>query len=100
MNMIRKSVVLALGAVIAIGGLGWSGESAGLISGAEARVGQPLTPVSYAGVARRTTRRTVAVGAAVASQPSTTVVVQQSSQYPPECVASTDSTGATVYRCP
>jgi hypothetical protein len=31
----------------------------GLISPAEARVGRPLTPVSVAGVARRTTRRTV-----------------------------------------
>jgi hypothetical protein len=34
------------------------------IGTAEARVGRPLTPVSYAGVARRTTRRAVAVGAA------------------------------------
>jgi hypothetical protein len=30
-----------------------------LISPAEARVGRPLTPVSVAGVARRTARRTV-----------------------------------------
>jgi hypothetical protein len=30
-----------------------------LVSPAEARVGRPLTPVSVAGVARRTTRRTV-----------------------------------------
>jgi hypothetical protein len=29
-----------------------------------ARIGRPLTPMSYAGVARRTTRRAVAVGAA------------------------------------
>ena len=36
-----------------------------LITGAEARVGRPLTPVSYAGVARRTTRRAVAVGTTV-----------------------------------
>lgn len=28
-----------------------------LISSADARVGRPLTPVSYAGVARRTARR-------------------------------------------
>lgn len=35
------------------------------ISGAEARVGRPLTPVSVAGVARRTTRRAVVGGAAV-----------------------------------
>jgi hypothetical protein len=34
------------------------------LSQADARVGRPLTPVSVAGVARRTTRRTVAVGAA------------------------------------
>ena len=30
---------------------------AGLVSPAEARVGRPLTPVSVAGVARRTVRR-------------------------------------------
>jgi hypothetical protein len=36
-------------------------------SSAEARVGRPATPVSYAGVARRTTRRAVAVGAAAAT---------------------------------
>jgi hypothetical protein len=29
----------------------------GFVSGAEARVGRPLTPVSVAGVARRTVRR-------------------------------------------
>jgi hypothetical protein len=29
----------------------------GFVSSAEARVGRPLTPVSVAGVARRTTRR-------------------------------------------
>jgi hypothetical protein len=32
---------------------------------AEARIGRPLTPMSYAGVARRTTRRAVYAGAAV-----------------------------------
>jgi hypothetical protein len=34
---------------------------------AEAVVGRPLTPVSYAGVARRTTRRTVAATTAAPS---------------------------------
>jgi hypothetical protein len=33
-----------------------------LVTQAEARVGRPLTPVSAAGVARRTTRRAVGVG--------------------------------------
>lgn len=32
----------------------------GLVSSAEARVGRPLTPVSVAGVARRTVRRCAA----------------------------------------
>lgn len=36
---------------------------------AHAVVGRPLTPVSYAGVARRTTRRTVAAGAYGAPSP-------------------------------
>jgi hypothetical protein len=35
-----------------------------LVSSAEARVGRPLTPMSFAGVARRTTRRAVVYGAA------------------------------------
>lgn len=39
-------------------------RSSSVVSAAQARVGRPLTPMSYAGVARRTTRRTVAVGAA------------------------------------
>ncbi|XSC44770.1 hypothetical protein ACF1BQ_046440 [Bradyrhizobium sp. RDT10] len=46
----------------------WSGQlpldpQSSLLSSAEARIGRPLTPMSYAGVARRTTRRAVAVGA-------------------------------------
>ena len=35
------------------------------VSSAQARIGRPLTPMSYAGVARRTTRRAVAAGAVV-----------------------------------
>jgi hypothetical protein len=35
------------------------------VDSAQARVGRPLTPMSYAGVARRTTRRAVVGGAAV-----------------------------------
>ncbi|TYL83404.1 hypothetical protein [Bradyrhizobium cytisi] len=58
------------GAVVALGvsgSIGWSAdESLSLsLSRAEARVGRPLTPVSVAGVARRTTRRAVVGGAAV-----------------------------------
>jgi hypothetical protein len=35
-------------------------DSFGIVASAEARVGRPLTPVSVAGVARRTTRRCAA----------------------------------------
>jgi hypothetical protein len=35
------------------------------VSTAEARIGRPWTPLSYAGVARRTTRRAVAAGVAI-----------------------------------
>lgn len=35
------------------------------VARAEARIGRPATPLSYAGVARRTTRRAAAVGVGV-----------------------------------
>src|SRR6186997_3635233 len=44
-----------------------------LVTQAEARIGRPLTPMSYAGVARRTTRRAVAVGAGAAAVGAATV---------------------------
>lgn len=50
-----------------------------LIKDADARVGRPLTPVSYAGVARRHTRRAIIVTSTyVATLPRgcTTVVVE------------------------
>ena len=42
----------------------WSGDitTTSLLSTAEARIGRPATPMSVAGVARRTTRRAVAIG--------------------------------------
>ena len=57
----------AIIACTAIGSVQWSQED-GLsfsIGSAQARVGRPATPVSVAGVARRTTRRAVVGGAAV-----------------------------------
>ncbi|WP_298872191.1 hypothetical protein [uncultured Bradyrhizobium sp.] len=51
----------------AAGSIQWSHEDgvAFSIGSAQARVGRPATPVSVAGVARRTTRRAVVGGAAV-----------------------------------
>lgn len=65
---LKKSAMLILGAAVFVGSYTWdrqAGLDAGLISLAEARVGRPLTPVSYAGVARRTTLRVAATPAVV-----------------------------------
>jgi hypothetical protein len=70
MRKIRIKQALLVTAALAFGGLAsinWS-PSEGLsvaVESAQARVGRPLTPVSVAGVARRTTRRAVVGGAAV-----------------------------------
>ena len=63
MTIIKRPVLVAMAALGACTGLSWSGETGSLVSSAEARVGRPRTPMSYAGVARRTTRRAVGVGA-------------------------------------
>jgi hypothetical protein len=86
--MTRRSIVLVrLLIATMLGGAAflWSGQlplggQSSLVSSAEARIGRPLTPMSYAGVARRTTRRAVAVGAvatgaAVVAAPACTQVV-------------------------
>lgn len=62
-----------------------------LVTSAEARVGRPMTPMSYAGVARRTTRRAVAVGAAASSP----VVVAPTGG----CVQAVDAYGRIYTRC-
>src|SRR5258707_6670069 len=65
-NPSRKLIILSLATMTAFGaGLIWSGKATlndGFVSSAEARIGRPLTPMSYAGVARRTTRRAVVYG--------------------------------------
>ena len=53
--------VLAAAGWLCNGALGPTADS-GLVASAEARVGRPATPVSYAGVARRTTVRVATPG--------------------------------------
>jgi hypothetical protein len=60
------------------------------LSQAEARIGRPLTPMSYAGVARRTTRRAVTYGAAVGA----------ATVYSAGCVQRVDAYGRLYYACP
>lgn len=93
----RKSAILVLTATVAAGGL-FVNENDwfvfGPVSSAEARIGRPLTPMSYAGVARRTTRRAVAVGA---------VGVAGAAAYgayaAPGCVQVADPYGRIVTQC-
>lgn len=89
----RKLIVPAAAAAALTVGLFWNGETVidgGLITSAEARVGRPLTPMSYAGVARRTTRRAVAVGAGAAAA---------GAYYGSGCVQVVDAYGQVVTRC-
>ncbi len=107
MTATRTHAAFALGAALFTAMMFWSGDTtpstpADLVSQAEARVGRPLTPVSYAGVARRTTRRTVAytgaaTAAAVAATPTTVVVAAP----PPTttCAEVTDAAGNVVKTC-
>ena len=65
MTIMGKVATFLLGIAAFAAVMSWSGNvqpstPGELFSTAEARVGRPLTPVSYAGVARRTTRRAVA----------------------------------------
>ena len=62
----------------------------GAFSEAHARVGRPLTPMSYAGVARRTTRRAVAVGAAAGAA---------GGYYGSSCARVVDAYGRVTTRC-
>lgn len=90
----RKIILSAAATVALAGGVFWNGETAinsSLVSFAEARIGRPLTPMSYAGVARRTTRRAVAVGAAGAAAAG--------AYYGSGCVQVADAYGRIVTRC-
>jgi hypothetical protein len=69
-SKLMKRSLLAFG--VAGAAMLWNGHvpldgQTSLVSSADARIGRPWTPVSYAGVARRTTARAVAVGAGTAA---------------------------------
>jgi hypothetical protein len=62
MNSLKRIGVWSLALAIGFCDLGQTLESGGLPTlapPAQARIGHPLTPLSYAGVARRTARRVV-----------------------------------------
>jgi hypothetical protein len=99
--IILKQMRFAALAVLAGGAaLFWSsdmpGPSGSFISQAEARVGRPATPLSYAGVARRTTRRAVAYGTAAGAAAAAGTYYYAA----PGCQQVVNSYGQIVYRCP
>jgi hypothetical protein len=65
MTLLKRAGIIGLAwvSVLCVGDLANVWDIApipGMVSSANARVGRPLTPVSVAGVARRTTRRCAA----------------------------------------
>ena len=97
-HLLVIAAIIAIGAVTDTGPLMLGGDNA------EAVIGRPLTPMSYAGVARRTTRRAVYAGAATggyygaasaAPVVSTTAVV---STLPAGC-ANISTAGGVYYQC-
>jgi hypothetical protein len=93
----------SLAAAVGLAAMSWSGDlpapwnghkpftAPELMSTAHAVIGRPLTPMSYAGVARRTTRRAVAVGAGAAAAGAYAVR--------PGCVQAANAYGQIVTRC-
>jgi hypothetical protein len=97
----------ALGALVVIAALTAAGELTGtgplLLGGGEAHavIGRPLTPLSYAGVARRTTRRAVYAGAVASPVAVAAPVVPAAgvvTALPGGC-ARADAAGGVYYQC-
>ena len=111
-----KQMVKQLTRYLIAGGVGaaalfWNGNiptdaQTTLVSTADARVGRPATPVSYAGVARRTTRRAVAAGTVVgaaavgATAVGVTAAAAAVSVPAPRCARVIDRYGRVVTVCP
>ena len=91
----RTELALLAGSAALLWGGGVAVPLGAFVSQAEARIGRPATPMSYAGVARRTTRRSVAYGAAAGAAAAGTYYYAA-----PGCQQVVNSYGQIVYRCP
>jgi len=98
MNSSAKSALRSLvaGIVFAVSFF-WSGEvvmkgQSAMVSTAHAVIGRPATPMSYAGVARRTTRRAVVAGAGAAAAGT-------AAYYSSQCVQTVDVYGRIYTKC-
>jgi hypothetical protein len=97
MTVSPSKLIIVVAAVTSfMGGLLWSGQptiDGAFTSAAEARIGRPLTPMSYAGVARRTTRRAVVYGGAAVAAAAGAYAVT------PGCRQVVDAYGRVYTRC-
>ena len=100
MSVVRRTTLGLAATFTAVAALVWNGgvprSPAEFLNKAEARVGRPLTPMSYAGVARRTTRRAAAVGAAGAAAAGAYYYTAPA----PGCVQVVNAYGQLVWQCP
>jgi hypothetical protein len=90
LRLLFATIVFAVG-LFWDGGAVMNGQFA-VVSTARAVIGRPATPMSYAGVARRTTRRAVAVGAGAAAAGT-------AAYYSSRCVQTVDAYGRVYTRC-
>jgi hypothetical protein len=91
-----KLIILVAAVTSFMGALLWSEKptiDGAFISVTQARIGRPLTPMSYAGVARRTTRRAVVYGGAAAAAAAGAYVVT------PGCAQVVNAYGQVYTRC-
>ena len=95
----RRILLVAAAAAAGIAGLCVSEKFSltdpeGLVTTADARIGRPLTPMSYAGAAQRTTRRGAYVAGAAAG------AAAAGSYYGSGCYQAVDDDGRVYMRCP
>jgi len=98
-KLIRLGLVAAAGFIVLFGTEKISPQHPGLTSTAEAIIGRPLTPMSYAGVARRTARRSVYYGAAAAGAAAAGAAAA-GAYYGSACYQAVDAYGRVYTRCP
>ena len=94
-KFIRLAVAAFAGAVVLFGSDRISPTRPELVTTADARIGRPLTPMSYAGVARRTVRRGAYVGAAGAAAAGAYYAGSGSG-----CYQTADAYGRLYTQCP
>jgi hypothetical protein len=97
-RVVRLALAVAAGFVVLFAAERISPTQPGLTTTADARIGRPLTPMSYAGVARRTTRRAY-VGAA-AGAAAVGAAAAGAAYYGSSCHQAVDAYGRVYTRCP